>query len=196
METDLKTYLIFNSFNGEEPTGPLTLSPSGKLYGMTENGGKYLYGALFSIDTSGSAFTDLFWFDAANGGNPDGNSLTISNDTLFGMTYSGGLVDNGVIFRFQDSTGTSGIQNITEATCCNVNIYPNPNKGRFAIESTDVSNPSLVSVYNTLGEKVDQWTMNKGQLTIDMSNRPGGVYLYRVITETGTLVGAGKFIIE
>jgi len=165
------------------------------LYGMTANGGKYLYGALFSIDTSGSAFTDLFWFDAANGGNPDGNSLTVSGDTLFGMTYSGGLVDNGVIFRFQDSTGTSGVQDITEATC-NVNIYPNPNKGRFTIESSVVNNQSSVNVYNAFGEKVEQWPMNNSQLTIDMSNRPGGVYLYRVITEAGTLVGAGKFIIE
>ena len=194
---EFKDVFVFNSYNGEEPYGALTLSPWGKLYGMTANGGKYLYGALFSIDTSGNNFSNLFWFDAANGGNPDGNSLTVSGDTLFGMTYSGGFVDNGVIFRFEDSTGTgvSGM-NAINTDAGNLNIYPNPNNGRFIIESSVVNSQSLVNVYNMLGEKVEQWTMNNGQMTIDMSDKPTGVYLYRVTTDTGSLVGAGKFIIE
>jgi len=33
-------------------------------------------------------------------------------------------------------------------------------------------------------------------LFIDLGNQPNGIYLYRVIDESGALVGEGKFVIE
>jgi hypothetical protein len=49
-----------------------------------------------------------------------------------------------------------------------------------------------------LGEKVydKQWTINNGQCTIDLTNNTAGIYMYRVLSEAGSLIGAGKFVIE
>jgi hypothetical protein len=37
----------------------------------------------------------------------------------------------------------------------------------------------------------------KGALnTIDLTNQPAGIYLYRITSEKGELVGSGKMVIE
>ncbi|MFC2149558.1 choice-of-anchor tandem repeat GloVer-containing protein [Candidatus Auribacterota bacterium] len=85
--------------DGKDPAGGLIISGS-TLYGMTESGGDSLKGVLFSIDTdSPSSFTLLHEF----AGNPDGqlpfSDLTLSNGTLYGMTYEGGSYTDGTIFE-------------------------------------------------------------------------------------------------
>jgi hypothetical protein len=77
-------------------------------------------------------------------------------------------------------------------------IYPNPNNGKFSIKSSGGSGQSTVEIYNVLGEKVysKQWRIKDGQLTIDLSDKASGVYMYRVVSESGELTGMGKFIKE
>jgi hypothetical protein len=81
-----------------------------------------------------------------------------------------------------------------------ITVYPNPNKGIFTIQSTVVSSQLTVEVYNMLGEKVYSSILPqtpKGALNnIDLSNRPNGVYLYRVISENGDVIGQGKLVIQ
>jgi len=55
--------------------------------------------------------------------------------------------------------------------------------------------------YNVLGEQVLTETLQpqtpKGALnTIDLSDQPNGIYLYRVTTQDGNLLGQGKVIIQ
>jgi hypothetical protein len=33
-------------------------------------------------------------------------------------------------------------------------------------------------------------------INIDLSSEPSGIYLYRVLTESGELLGTGKFVIK
>lgn len=77
-----------------------------------------------------------------------------------------------------------------------VKVYPNPSNGVFTFQSSVVSGKSSVEIYNVLGEKVYsnsyQPTANGYQL--NLSNQPNGIYLYRVISETGGMIGEGKLV--
>ncbi|NNM95618.1 MAG: T9SS type A sorting domain-containing protein, partial [Bacteroidia bacterium] len=50
-------------------------------------------------------------------------------------------------------------------------------------------------IYNMLGEQVysHYQITTPSEYQIDLSSQPAGIYLYRVITETGYLIGEGKF---
>ncbi|HXB11926.1 MAG TPA: T9SS type A sorting domain-containing protein, partial [Bacteroidia bacterium] len=89
----------------------------------------------------------------------------------------------------------TGIENIS-ANGGEVNVYPNPTNGVLTIESSIVSGQSTVLVYNMLGEQVYIGKLNAKSTQIDLSANSVGIYLYRVITETGSLIGEGKFIIQ
>ncbi len=107
METDGSEYSVIHTFkwpNGFRPLGSLVLS-EGTLYGMASKGGKWWSdgGVIFSVGTDGSKYSELHKFYGYNGENPHG-SLTLSGDTLYGMTIAGGDQDCGVIF----SIGTDG----------------------------------------------------------------------------------------
>ncbi len=76
-------------------------------------------------------------------------------------------------------------------------IYPNPNKGIFTIQPSVANNQWSVEIYNLLGEKIyTKFSTFNSQLSIDISGHPKGVYLYRVTSENGSLIGSGRFVIE
>ena len=86
---------VLHSFNGgENPQGSVILS-EGVLYGMTTNGGANNAGYIFSVNTNGSNFKNLWNFNDsgingnANGSTPRGSLLLFKNK-LYGMTYAGG----------------------------------------------------------------------------------------------------------
>jgi len=87
------------SNDGQYPYGNLTLSGN-TLYGMTRYGGGNSMGVIFKINTDGNNYTNLHDFAGGNddGQEPYGN-LTLSGSTLYGMTYSGGDNNYGVIFK-------------------------------------------------------------------------------------------------
>jgi uncharacterized repeat protein (TIGR03803 family) len=76
--------------------GSLTLSGS-TLYGTTSGGGANAYGTVFSIDTNGTGYMDLYDFNTPFGTQPRA-TLSLSGSTLFGTTVVGGLYGDGVIF--------------------------------------------------------------------------------------------------
>jgi len=78
------------------------------------------------------------------------------------------------------------------------NVYPNPNNGLFTIESSDVSDNSVIEVYNVIGEKVFIGNLNSAQngSTVDLRNQPSGIYLYKVFSHEGTLEGIGKIMVQ
>lgn len=74
---------------------------------MASTGGKYGDGIIFSINTDGSAFTDLHDFTGSiSDGNEPVADLALSGNTLYGMTELGGANGKGVIFSI--SAGGSG----------------------------------------------------------------------------------------
>ena len=187
----------FNGTNGDGPLGSLGLCRN-TLCGMTFLGGSNILGCIFSINTNGSNVNNLFNFDTGSvGAEPTGSlTLSVTGDTLYGMTTSGGANSNGVIFRFID--GGLGLSNLT-ASRGSINVYPNPSNGIFNVGvSSKGQGISEIQVYNMLGEQVLTKTLRsaQGDNAVDLSNQPNGIYLYRVISESGELMGEGKIEIE
>ena len=81
--------------------GDLTVSGS-MLYGLTRFGGTFSDGSVFSINTNGSGYQDLYSFSTLAG--PRG-SLALSGSTLYGMT-----LDQDNIFCV--NTNGSGFRNL------------------------------------------------------------------------------------
>jgi hypothetical protein len=104
------------------------------------------------------------------------------------------------------STGTNEVKGESEK----VKVYPNPNNGKFHVfchserseaspdESFGRESQPVIEVYSVLGEKVLTETLRsaQGDNIINISTQPNGVYLYRVITNSGTLIGEGKTVVE
>jgi uncharacterized repeat protein (TIGR03803 family) len=119
MNTDGSGFSLLHSFtggasDGAYPNDSLTLSGS-KLYGMTNSGGSYGTGTLFSMNTDGSGYSLLHSFTggASDGGSPQG-SLKLSGSTLYGMTRDGGSNHTGALFSMNtDGTGFSLLHSFT-----------------------------------------------------------------------------------
>ncbi len=104
------TYTPVFNFAGQTgitPIGSLSENDNGKLYGMTYQGGAKGCGTIFSYDPILNSFSKLFDLDTSTGRSPYfGNLLNASNGLLYGMTYSGGAYDRGVIFSFNISNNS------------------------------------------------------------------------------------------
>lgn len=96
--------------------------------------------------------------------------------------------------------GVNKIANIN----AQITVYPNPSNGNFTIachadlaSGSTASQPIILEIYNTLGEKVyAQSTIDNSQVAINLSDQPNGVYFYRIMNETGNLLGQGKVVIQ
>lgn len=82
-----------------------------------------------------------------------------------------------------------------------IKVYPNPSRGEFTFS---LSAPSArggianIEIYNVLGEKVHsgQFSTLNSQLLVDLSNQANGIYFYRVISESETIIGQGKLVLQ
>lgn len=108
----------FSSTCGSPPFCPdggyprqIAIDAAGNVFGTTFYGGAnqsyyapYNGGTLFEYSNSGS-FHTLYSFcsasSCADGSNPQGGPILEGNGALFGMTFSGGVNNNGVVYRFR-----------------------------------------------------------------------------------------------
>ena len=88
------------------------------LYGTANAGGSSGNGTVFSINTNGTGFTNLYSFSATdgNGNNSDGANpqagLILSGNTLYGTAAYGGTSGAGTIFAVNtDGTGFTNLYN-------------------------------------------------------------------------------------
>ena len=123
--TNFHTLVSFTGLYGPDPgmypVGNLTLSGS-TLYGMTQFGGAPNAGNIFSVNTNGNNFYDLYEFSGgADGAYPFGN-LTLSGSTLYGMTFCGGINYAGNIFSI--STNGNNFYDLYDFTGGSDGAYP------------------------------------------------------------------------
>ena len=106
--------------DGANPAEGLILS-SNIFYGTTILGGSSGNGTVFSVNTDGTSFTNLYSFTALDptcGTNGDGakpyGGLILSGNTLYGTTAYGGSSSNGTVFAVSiDGTGFTNLHNFT-----------------------------------------------------------------------------------
>ncbi len=105
--TFLKRFDFEKATNGKTPVGSLMKAANGKLYGMTNLGGTNNMGVIFEYNLTTLSLTKKFDFDGAtNGKNPNGSLIQAGNGKLYGVTYSGGTSDDGVLFEYDAATNT------------------------------------------------------------------------------------------
>jgi hypothetical protein len=68
----------------------------------------------------------------------------------------------------------------TQSGSENINVYPNPNDGRFKILSDGKEVLSL-EIFNSLGQKVHEQLVNDSSGTIDIGQEPEGLYMVRIM---------------
>ncbi|MFC1668559.1 choice-of-anchor tandem repeat GloVer-containing protein [Chlamydiota bacterium] len=111
-ETDGSNFSVMRHLSyddGGHSLGGFTLSGD-TLYGMTWYGGAYGYGTIISINITGENFTVVHAFEGStdDGGYPYGN-LTIIGNTVYGMTYNGGVNNDGIIFKYEPVGDGGGV---------------------------------------------------------------------------------------
>lgn len=99
-------YTKIHTFNTGCGPKDSPLLVNGVLYGMTYTGGTNNKGVIYSFDISTSAYTDVFDLSTAQGANPEGSLIQMSNGKLYGLTLEGGANNKGTIFSYEPATDT------------------------------------------------------------------------------------------
>ncbi|HTB32709.1 MAG TPA: T9SS type A sorting domain-containing protein, partial [Bacteroidia bacterium] len=130
-------------------------------------------------------------------GSIQGDTIFCGSDTLYNGPNIGCYVARASwtipgCINFEE-----GISEITSSKP-NALLYPNPNTGKFIVQLSGVSGQSVIEIYNILGEKVFTKPLsgNTDKYSFDLTSQSSGIYLYRIISESGQLINDGKFIIE
>jgi len=155
----------------------------------------------------------IVWFNEWGSiGQLNGPVYALANPNDNGYPYNnfvGGAFDTSVynfshqsvqlnyVAQFGLTTG-GGIDELKNNSA--ISIFPNPSNGIFTIQSSVEGSKSYVEIYNVLGEKVyskvQPQTPKGALISIDLSTQASGLYLCRVINETGELIGNCKLVIE
>ncbi|HEV3091867.1 MAG TPA: choice-of-anchor tandem repeat GloVer-containing protein [Candidatus Cybelea sp.] len=97
-----RTLVTFTGPNGNSAVGSLAHSSSGELYGVTTWGGRYGYGTAFRVSTKPPFAESVIWSFGGNrndGGNPEGGLVLDDKGALYGVTASGGINGDGIVFK-------------------------------------------------------------------------------------------------
>jgi len=173
--------------------------------------------AMGGFDTAGGVpadniaeWNDTEWCSLGN---------TFNNTILTGCIYKDSLYIGGGFTKinedsiiyiaewtggdYTDSCGvnTTSVPQINPAISgYELRIEPNPSNGKFAVDfrAEKESGETSIEIYNMMGQQVYDEMLKPVQhdYKIDLSSHPAGIYLYRVVTTDGKLLGDGKFVIE
>ena len=114
-------YSFTNGIDGGSPFAGLVLSGD-TLYGTAIGGGNAGIGSVFTLNTNGSDFTNLYSFTNGVDGADPFAGLVLSGDTLYGTASQGGGAGNGTVFAL--NTNGSGFTNLYSFTNGIDGAYP------------------------------------------------------------------------
>ena len=67
----------------------------------------------------------------------------------------------------------------------NINIYPNPTSGHFAVSLIEFDASTRVQVLDFSGRVVLENLATESIMNLDISNQPSGVYIVKILSEDG-----------
>ncbi len=202
--------LDFNGANGAHPFGSLLQASNGILYGVTYQGGVNNFGVLFEYDPITATYTKKLDFNgAANGSYSYGSLMQASNGKFYGMTYKGGVNNQGVLFEYDPVTATCtnkldfngaangqwplytnlievsntlGINEIENKS--NILIFPNPSSNAIFISSeTNEIVGMTIEIYTVMGQKILNAVVQSNSQALNISTLNEGVYFVRVLKQ-------------
>ncbi len=175
--------------------------------GLLYAGGKFYSGISGSLENGVATWNGSKWDTVGSGLSADSGIYPYSDSGVVAFcAYNGALYATGNFTRSGKTvvnhiaawgavTGIAAIKN--EQT---FSVYPNPSNGIFNFQLADgqqLTADSHLEVYNMLGEEIATQTKSgDAQLSINLSEKPAGIYLYRMLSKTGAVIGSGKLVIE
>ncbi len=180
------------------------------FYGLTTKGGKHKHGVLFKYNLTDSSYLVVKSFEDyynKEGSEPYGSVMQADNGKLYGLTYTGGTANNGVLFEFNpdsmiftkkvdfinDETGKRPKGSLIQATdgkLYGLTVYGGTRVG--TVFSYDIANDTLIKRAD-LGDGVGSYpqgslvqaTNGKMFGTTSMGAcSSGGVFCYNPETDT------------
>lgn len=110
-----------------------------------------------------------------------GTSVAINNSgsvVCVGASQNdAGGAQAGQVLIFENET-----LNVTDFSTSSIHLVPNPVTDTFTI--TTLLDVEEIIVYSILGQKLQAFTINNNQVTIDLSNQPSGTYLVSIRSKT------------
>ncbi len=110
---------------------------------------------------------------------------------------------SGYDFSFQNVGAIIGIKppgvplGVAEVSATpSIKVYPNPSNGIFNVEIGSLTGNPQIAVYTVLGQEVYSSRLTSTQTTLNLVAQPKGIYLYRVMNESGSPISTGKIVIE
>ena len=174
------TNFPYPNSDGDYPSSGLLLLGN-TLFGSGNGGGTNGWGTLFSMNTNGSAFTNLHNFTFTDGQYPS-QDLIVSGSTLYGATGSGGSFAVGTIFAI--NTNGTGYTNFYSFPPGSGSPYTN-SQGAFPACKLVLSGGKL---YGTASEGGDS---GNGTIFTINTNGTGFALLHTFTATGGTLLTNG-----
>lgn len=123
----------FNDGPGAAPWGEPLLAGD-TLYGVTTYGGAFGYGNVYKVNTNGTGFTVLHSFGDGDQIRSASTRLTLANDTLYGIGYSGTNAAGGTIYKVNTDGNEFGI--VAQLSDPRLGAYPLSPSGLLISGST------------------------------------------------------------
>ncbi len=112
---------------------------------------------------------------------------------VYRYATSGSVVDSFQVGIIPGSFAFSQIfSEISELSTSSISVYPNPSKGRFFINSSEIINSIIIK--NILGETVSLINLSSFSDVIDLTKQKKGLYLVEINTSSGTFIN--KLLLE
>lgn len=168
-------------------------------------------GALWTSQSSGTAkWLYSVYFTDANTGYTVGQNGTILKTTDGGTlwtTQTSGTLNglcsvyftdakagyavgfSGTILKTNNGGGYPFAVDDLSTNSTHLKIYPNPCIDKIAIDASEKSIPSNLSILNLKGQELLKQTVNKTSTQIDISTLQSGVYLVRLTNDRKVAVG-------
>ena len=120
--------------------------------------------------------------------------MVVYNDTLYvaGLFNNAGELPANNIARWGNAV--SGVKQVEEPTFTTA-VFPNPNNGVFYCTVQNNMPGCQIVVYNMLGQQISDVALNNSKTEINIQGQASGIYVYRILSGTGSTLSSGKFIV-
>ena len=110
---------------------------------------------------------------------------------------SSSLTGSGYAYAFLAKLTCSGPLSVNDLMEKNkVMVFPNPSPGKFTVSIQSLTNKPQLTIYDLMGGIIYDNKLTRTNTQMDLSRNSNRIYLYRIISEKGELIGSGKLVIE